>query len=410
MGSMREKFRCWAGGVGHLAVDAVAGAAGLLLLVVTVVAFGTIPAGIGIPLLVLTVSLTRRLADAHRRRAAAVLGRPVPSPYAPRANSAPARFVRIFRDPATWRDLLWLPADFALSQALFGAAVTAPIYGVHFLLAPLERRLDLPFNSDVVSRAGTTGAWLLSVLGALLLAVVLPLPRWLVSVKARLDAMLLAPSTTALLATRVEHLTETRAAAVDISAVELRRIERDLHDGAQARLVSLTMDLGMAEDVIDADPQAAKALLAGAHQSANAALTELRQLVRGIHPPVLADRGLAGAVPALALSSSLPVDLDLRLERRLPAPIESAAYFAIAEALANAIRHSGAPRVYISIVDIGSTLRITVRDEGCGGADPAAGTGLIGLRRRLSALDATVRITSPIGGPTDIVMELPCAS
>ena len=126
----------------HLAVDAVAGAAGLLLLVVTVVAFGTIPAGIGIPLLVLTVSLTRRLADAHRRRAAAVLGRPVPSPYAPRANSAPARFVRIFRDPATWRDLLWLPADFALSQALFGAAVTAPIYGVHFLLAPLERRLD----------------------------------------------------------------------------------------------------------------------------------------------------------------------------------------------------------------------------------------------------------------------------
>jgi signal transduction histidine kinase len=170
------------------------------------------------------------------------------------------------------------------------------------------------------------------------------------------------------------------------------------------------MSLGVAEDVIDADPAGAKALLAEAKAGVGAALSELRQLVRGIHPPVLADRGLAGAVRALALNSAFPVDLDLRLDRRLTAPVESAAYFAIAESLVNAIRHSNARRIRITLADEGTTLSITVHDDGRGGAQPSQGTGLLGIRRRLAAFDGTLHISSPPGGPTVLAMELPCVS
>ena len=176
------------------------------------------------------------------------------------------------------------------------------------------------------------------------------------------------------------------------------------------RLVAMSMSLGMAEDVIDADPAGAKAMLAEARVSAGAALSELRDLVRGIHPPVLADRGLVGAVRALALSSSIPVDLDLRLDRRLAVSVESTVYFVVAEALTNAIRHSGAGRVLITMTDDGSTLRVTVRDEGRGGADPSRGSGLRGIQRRLSTFDGRLRISSPPGGPTVLDMELPCES
>jgi signal transduction histidine kinase len=207
-------------------------------------------------------------------------------------------------------------------------------------------------------------------------------------------------------------LTAARAAAVDASAVELRRVERDLHDGAQVRLVAATMNLGMAEDVIDADPAGAKVLMAEAKAGLGAALTELRDLVRGIHPPVLADRGLTGAVQALTLqlTSGIPIELDLRLDRRLAAPVESAAYFAIAESLGNALRHSRAQRIQVTVTDQGDMLHITVGDNGRGGADPSRGTGLRGIQRRLSAFDGTLRITSPPAGPTVLDMELPCAS
>jgi signal transduction histidine kinase len=137
---------------------------------------------------------------------------------------------------------------------------------------------------------------------------------------------------------------------------------------------------------------------------------ELRDLVRGIHPPMLADRGLPGAMQALAMASSIPIDLDLRLERRLPAPVESAAYFALSEVVANAIKHSHAERITLSVEDGGSTVVLRVRDDGRGGADPRRGTGLLGIERRLAAFDGTIRVSSPAGGPTVIEMELPCAS
>ncbi len=213
----------------------------------------------------------------------------------------------------------------------------------------------------------------------------------------------------AALASRVDLLTETRVAAVDTAAAELRRLERDLHDGAQARLAALGINLRAAEQLFKTNPDAALALVAESRENSALALAELRALVRGIHPPVLADRGLADAVRALALSSPVPAGTEIQLPRRLPAPVESAAYFAVAEALANTVKHSGARTVHIRIAYCAGMLRIEVTDDGRGGADPAHGTGLAGVERRVAAFDGILAISSPPGGPTIIVIEVPCA-
>jgi signal transduction histidine kinase len=216
------------------------------------------------------------------------------------------------------------------------------------------------------------------------------------------------PGTDLELAGRVQRLTETRSHAVDAATSELRRIERDLHDGAQARLVALGMNLRAVERVLPTNPQAALALVAEARESSVRALNELRDLIRGIYPPVLADRGLGHAVRALALDTPLPTELDIDLPGRLSAPVESACYFAIAEALANAVKHSSARRVQIRIRHSGDVLRIQVTDDGIGGADPAHGTGLQGVEKRLGTFDGILAVSSPPGGPTMIVMEVPC--
>jgi signal transduction histidine kinase len=243
-------------------------------------------------------------------------------------------------------------------------------------------------------------------------AAILAFGIWLIprtiGVRAR---TLLRPDTE--LAGRVERLTQTRADAVDTAAAELRRVERDLHDGAQARLVALGMSLRAAERLIPTSPQAAIALVAEARETSSRALTELRDLVRGMYPPVLADRGLADAVRALALDTPLRTETDIRLPGRLDLPVEAAAYFAVAEALTNAVKHSGARLVQIRIRHsarpLPGLLRIEVTDNGAGGADPARGSGLQGVERRLATFDGIVAVSSPPGGPTMIVMEIPCA-
>ena len=211
------------------------------------------------------------------------------------------------------------------------------------------------------------------------------------------------------LAGRVPQLTETRGHAVDAAAAELRRIERDLHDGAQARLVALGMNLRAVERVLPTSPNAALALVAEARETSVRALNELRDLIRGICPPVLADRGLGHAVQALALDTPLPTTLEIDLPGRLPPPVESACYFAVAEALANAVKHAGARSAHIRIRHSAGLLRIEVSDDGIGGADPALGTGLLGVERRLGTFDGILAVNSPPGGPTMIVMEMPCA-
>jgi signal transduction histidine kinase len=210
------------------------------------------------------------------------------------------------------------------------------------------------------------------------------------------------------LAGRVQRLTETRGHALDAAAAEMRRIERDLHDGAQTRLVALGMNLRALERMLPASPEAARALAAEAIETSARALSDLRLLVRGIYPPVLADRGLGHAVRALALDTALPVDMDIDLPGRLTAPVESACYFAVAEAFANAVKHSGARRIHLLIEHADDLLRIEVYDNGVGGADPALGTGLSGVERRLGTFDGILAVSSPPGGPTMIAMEVPC--
>jgi signal transduction histidine kinase len=212
------------------------------------------------------------------------------------------------------------------------------------------------------------------------------------------------------LTSRVQRLSETRTDAVDTAAAELRRVERDLHDGAQARLVALGMSLRAAERLIETSPKAALALVGEARVMSSRALTELRDLVRGIHPPVLADRGLGDAVRALALETPVATRLDIDLPGRLAAPVESAAYFAVAEVLANAAKHAEAQMVEIHMRHTGDVLRIAVTDDGIGGADPAKGSGLRGVERRLGTFDGILAVNSPPGGPTIIVIEVPCAS
>jgi signal transduction histidine kinase len=254
-------------------------------------------------------------------------------------------------------------------------------------------------------------------------AAILALGIWLVPRTIGVHARaLLRPEPDAELAGRVEQLTQTRADAVDTAASELRRLERDLHDGAQARLVALGMNLRAAERLIPTSPHAAIALVAEAREASSRALTELRDLVRGVYPPVLADRGLADAVRALALDTPIRTETDINVPGRLDPPVESACYFAVAEALTNAVKHSGARLVQIRIrYSAGmrspgyparpalGLLRIEVTDDGTGGADPARGSGLQGVERRLGTFDGILAVSSPPGGPTIIVMEIPCA-
>ncbi len=240
----------------------------------------------------------------------------------------------------------------------------------------------------------------------------------LATLQARLSRTLLLPSPSARLAERIDELAATRAGAVAAHGAELRRIERDLHDGAQAHLVALSMRRGLARRAYDHDPASGRALLDAAQDQAEEALAQLRHVVRGIHPPVLTDRGLVGAVRALAAGSGLEVSVtvhgtaggpgDSADGARPPAAVEAAAYFAVAEGLTNAARHSGARRASVALERADGLLLVRIRDEGRGGADENEGTGLLGIRRRVAALDGTVRLTSPVGGPTVVEVELPC--
>ena len=207
----------------------------------------------------------------------------------------------------------------------------------------------------------------------------------------------------------MEELEQSRARIVKVGLAERRRLERDLHDGAQQRLVALRLQLRLARDQAGKDPAVAQQMMDGAMTELDEALEELRELARGIHPAVLADRGLDAAISALAARSPVLVGVDVATGR-LPGPVESAAYFVVAEALTNAAKHAGAAEITVRISRHRDLLIVEVTDDGTGGADPARGSGLRGLADRVAAVDGRLTITSPPGGPTVIRAELPCAS
>lgn len=367
----------------------------------------------------------RRTADRERALAAAWSGVTVEAPPAApmRRDREPlgliGRYRWLFADPQRRREWRWA-ALFSLVGGLISAVpVTLLLYGLYGLflaafgpyLATRGRSWEgsLWYTGFEVTD-GPTAAMAAVTAVAIGAAGVAVAPA-VVSLRARFVRAVLAPGDQEMMAARIAHLAATRSDAADTSAAELRRIERDLHDGAQARLVAMGMTLDAAEHRLKDDPEAVAALLAEARASSSAALKELRDLVRGIHPPVLADRGLADAVRSLALLSPLETEATVDLPGRPDAPVESAVYFAVAETVTNAAKHADAERLWIDLgYDTGRrVLRVTVTDDGRGGADPAGGTGLTGIERRLATFDGVLAVNSPAGGPTQVSMEVPCA-
>ena len=308
---------------------------------------------------------------------------------------APARWAAIGRQLCY--HLLAAPAAGLTGLLGFAAAVAGPMLaGVSVYLA---RTIAL---AHLWALAGLTAAGFL-----LLLAV-----PWLLAGAAHLDtaaaAALLGPDRASGLARRVEALTQSRAGVVDAADTERRRIERDLHDGAQQRLVSLAMNLGIARASLTDVPDEARQVIGDAHEEAKAALAELRELVRGLHPAILEDRGLDAALSGVAARAPFPIRLRVDVRERPSPTVEAVAYFVVSEALANVSRHAQASRAAVTVERSGDLLRVSVTDDGVGGADPARGTGLAGLARRAGSVDGTFSLSSPVGGPTEVVVELPC--
>ena len=327
---------------------------------------------VGIFLVAAAVPLIRVLANRQRHIAGRVLGVDLPPPYRPLPERGPLlRLVAMLTDPMTWRDVLWI------------------VWAI-------------------------TVGWAMSLIVLVLLLAVVTLFFWwfgtypILWTRSVVDRAILSYSSTETLERRVEALTVSRAAAVDHSAAELRRLERDLHDGTQARLVAVSMSLGMAEELFESDPAAARRTVSEARVATSAAIADLRSVVRGIHPPVLADRGLDGAIRALALDMAVPVEVIGALPGRPPAPIESAVYFAVAECLANSAKHAGHHHAWVELGHEHGLLRVVVSDDGRGGADVDSGTGMRGVMRRLAAFDGTMTVSSPDGGPTIVTLEVPC--
>jgi signal transduction histidine kinase len=370
---------------------------------------------LGTDLLAVTTSVVRWRADLERRLGTRA-GVPIRRPYHPaphRSDLGTRRWLRwIITDPATWRDMAWLLPGAIVGAGLALVSVVLVAYGAAGAgLLPLWLFLgDAWFGYGLFwPTTSHAEAWLALPQGLVLLAVAVIVAPWLRRTWFRFTKLFLAPTAAAELRLRVAHLTLTRTDTIDAQAAELRRIERDLHDGAQARMVSVGMTIGLAERLVRRDPAAALELLAEARASSNTALAELRDLVRGIHPPALAERGLEGAVRALALCMPVRTTVTAELPGRLDTPVESALYFAIAETLANMGRHSRAGSAWVTIRYSGGVLRAETGDDGTGGADATGGTGLRGVERRLAAFDGTMAISSPPGGPTVVTMEVPCA-
>lgn len=394
----------------------------LSLFIVTVLSLSFILLGIGLFTTPAVLALVR--AHANQRRLFArdwsqviipPQYRPLPPGQHQGMRGQAKQTFHLLRDPGTWRDIQWLIADAVagsltallpptlLAYGLFGPVLAAGVWRPIHNSGGTFWYAFIPVTSQFTAQ-------LAALLGILLLGIALLCNPTVVRLHFLAARALLGASQKQALAQRVERLQETRHDAVDSSAAELRRIERDLHDGAQARLVAMGMSLGTIEALIEKDPAQAKRLLAQARENSAEALTELRDLVRGIHPPVLAERGLPDAARALALRMQIPVDVEVDLPGRLEEPVESAAYFAISEVLTNAAKHARAKRVWLDIYygRKDRMLRIAVTDNGRGGASPDRGTGLSGIERRLGAFDGILAVSSPAGGPTLVTIEIPC--
>lgn len=383
--------------------------AGVVAAVLVLVSSALVLIGIGRYAVPPAVSLLRKVADAARGLVR-MAGIDVKRPYGPETGA-----IALLKSRSTWRDVFWAFVDPVIGTWATALAIAMPLFGVYgavvqpFVWRANERAGGI--NSFGPIHVTSTATALAAIpVGLAMIAAGLYIGPPLLALRASWSADLLGPSRTAALEERVETLVETRADSAGAQAAELRRIERDLHDGAQARLVALGMSLSNAERLFDEDPEAARNLVIAAREASSKALDELRDLVRGVQPPVLADRGLADAIRALALDSLVEVEVTSDLPGRPSLPVESAVYFAANELLANAAKHARtATSVTIALRYENGVLQCDVCDDGPGGADPMNGTGLRGIESRLAIFDGTVEVDSPAGGPTHVKLEVPCA-
>lgn len=377
---------------------------------------GTAIVWLGVPLLAGTLMAARGFADAERGWLADVLDRP---PVRPRYKPAPpgaGRFRRIV-NPLTsgqsWLDLLHgiinLPfaiLSFVLTVVFWAlplVGLTYPVYGI--ITSRIPGNVELPELLGLGDGYGVNSIFYVSL--GLFFALIMPfVVRGSALLRAGLGRALLTG--VAELQERIDDLAQGRAAAVSAEANALRKLERDIHDGPQQRLVSLAMELSRAQRQLAKDPEAAQATIKSAISATRETLDELRALSRGIAPPILSDRGLAPALAALAGRCTVPVDLDVQTAERYQAAVENALYFVCAETLTNVAKHSRATSCAIQLVRIGDILMLTIGDDGVGGAHVAKGHGLAGLADRLRAVDGELSVQSPDGGPTVIVAEVPC--
>ncbi|MFG1709001.1 sensor histidine kinase [Nonomuraea sp. M3C6] len=378
---------------------------------------GTAVVWVGVPLLAGTLMIARGFADAERGWLSDVLKRP---PVRPRYRPAPSgagRFRRIV-NPMTsgqsWLDLLHgiLVFPFAIISFVLTvvfwcvpiAGLTWPLYGI--VTSQIPGNMELPELLGLGDGYFVNSVFYVSV--GLVFALIMPfMVRGAALIRAGLGRALLTG--VAELQERIDDLAEGRAAAVSAEANALRKLERDIHDGPQQRLVSLAMELSRAQRQMAKDPDAAQATIKSAITATRETLDELRALSRGIAPPILSDRGLAPALAALAGRCTIPVDLDVQTVERYQAAVENAIYFVCAETLTNVAKHSRATVCTVQLIRIGDVLMLTIGDDGVGGAHVAKGHGLAGLADRLRAVDGELAVQSPDGGPTLIVAEVPCA-
>ncbi|HEX6525697.1 MAG TPA: sensor domain-containing protein [Streptosporangiaceae bacterium] len=405
--------RTWLAMLHHLAGVII----GLVVFVVIVVGFtlgvGLIPlALVGLPVLGVTLRMAQLMTDAERARFGFLLGARIPAwPTGARTGYrwGVIPHWRALRERATWG-----PFGYALLRPLVSAvaltfSVGAWAYGLVMLTLPLYNSYLPAGGADLDGTVIHGGRWMLvSVAGGVVLVLLAPqLTRGFAAIDVALARRLLGPPND--LAARVTELEESRERVVDAAEAERRRIERDLHDGAQQRLVALAMELGRAKAKFADDLDTARLLVDQAHAQAKEALTELRNLVRGVHPPVLTDRGLDAALSGLVALCPVPVDLHVDVPVRPKSTVEAVAYFVVAEALTNIAKHSRASHAKVMVEGHGypGTLTVMISDDGIGGANPN-GAGLKGLADRVSGVDGRFSVESPSGGPTIIAVELPC--
>ncbi|MEO3786488.1 sensor domain-containing protein [Actinocorallia sp. B10E7] len=369
---------------------------------------------VGLLLWALLLLLLRGGSMLDRRLTKLVFGVEIPSPYR-RAPSGDLfqQAKTILGDPATWKDLAFQIVRIPLSFGYFTGSVIGWAFTVSLILSPAVAPFNPEFVPDVF-RDGDDVDTVLEAIPLMLIGLVL-LPLLVYAVKAAsvlhvfLSRVLLGPSEKQALRARATELQASRARGVDAAESERRRIERDLHDGAQQRLLAVAMDIGRARGKLDDDPEGARRLIDQAHTGARAAISELRQLARGIYPAILTDRGLDAALSALAARSPVPVRISVRLRERPPAAVESIAYFTVAEALTNVGKYARASGAEVEVSREQDKVIVEVRDDGVGGAVIQPGGGLAGLADRAATIDGTLTVNSPQGGPTTVRTVLPCS-